>query len=201
MHCAARVSLNVMSDTSRVNQILESLEQGDPKAAEELLPAVYAELRQLAAARMSDERTGHTLAPTALVHEAYMRLVQPREPQQWNGRGHFFAAAAEAMRRILIEHARKRNAAKRGGEAIRVQWDSGDLFAPSRAPELIALDESLDRLEEQDADAALIVKLRFFAGLTIQQAAEQLGVSSRKADMLWAYARAWLRRDMDGDEA
>ncbi len=186
-----------MSDVSR---ILNQIEDGDPSAANQLLPLVYAELRRLAAARMSAERTDHSLAPTALVHEAYLRLVEQQQPQHFSGRGHFFFAAAEAMRRILIEHARKLGTAKRGGQVRRVELDAVDLFDPSRGPELIALDEVLDRLEEMDAEAAGVVKLRFFAGLTNRQAAEQLGISPRKADMLWAYARAWLRRAVENRE-
>ena len=182
---------------SSVSRLLKQIEEGNLSAANELLPLVYAELRNLAAMRMNDERAGHTLAPTALVHEAYLRLVGAQSASDWNGRGHFFSAAAEAMRRILVEYARKRNAAKRGGEAVRIDVEPNDLVDLSRAPELLALDEALDRLEEVDADAAAITKLRFFAGLTNRQAADELSVSPRKADMLWSYARAWLRRAMD----
>ncbi len=136
---------------NEVTRILRKIEQGQPEAAEQLLPLVYAELRELAAVRMADERSGHTLVPTALVHEAYVRLVQPEEIQVWNGRGHFFAAAAEAMRRILIEHARRRNTEKRGGGAARVDVEANDILAPSDSDELLALDAALTRLEQHDS--------------------------------------------------
>ena len=185
---------------SHIDHILDQIDDGDPSAANQLLRSVYAELRQLAAARMSNERTGHTLTPTALVHEAYLRLVK-QPSQKWSDRGHFFSAAAEAMRRILIDHARKRGTAKRGCDAKRVDLDAIDLFDPSRGPGLIALDEALDRLEQADAEAAQVVKLRFFAGLTNQQVAQHLGISPRKANMRWAYARAWVRRSIEDGKA
>jgi RNA polymerase sigma factor (TIGR02999 family) len=181
-----------------VTQILSAIEQGDPSAAEQLLPLVYDELRKLAADRLAEEKPGQTLQATALVHEAYLRLVDVDQARHWNGRAHFFAAAAEAMRRILIEQARRRSRAKHGGGRERAVLDSSAIVAPEIDQDLIALDEALDRLTTEDALAANLVKLRYFAGLTIPQAAEMLGVSPRKADFLWSFARAWLRREIEG---
>jgi RNA polymerase sigma factor (TIGR02999 family) len=181
-----------------VTRLLQSIEQGDSTAAEELLPLVYNELRRLARSHMSHERSDHTLQPTALVHEAYLRLVGA-DGATWNSRGHFFSAAAEAMRRILVENARRRARQKHGGGRIREELPESRIAAPSVTDELLALDEALERLTSEDRQSAELVKLRYFAGLTIPQAAEVLGVSPRKADFLWSFARAWLRREVAGD--
>jgi RNA polymerase sigma factor (TIGR02999 family) len=175
---------------SEVTRILSAIKQGDVHAAEQLLPLVYDELRQLAAQRLAQEKPGQTLQATALVHEAYLRLVGD---QHFDTRGHFFAAAAEAMRRILVESARRKMRLKRGGEKARVDLDAIELAAPQADDDVLALDEALTRLGEADSDAAELVKLRYFAGLSIPQAAEALGIGARSADRLWAYARAWLR--------
>jgi len=175
-----------------VTRILSAIEQGDPHAAEKLLPLVYDELRKLAADRMAQERPGQTLEATALVHEAYLRLVNKDEVQHWNSRGHFFAAAAEAMRRILIENARRKQRLRHGRDLQRHDVDAVELASPQTPDELLALSEALDRLALTNARAAQLVKLRFFAGLTNEDAAKALGVSSRKATQVWAYARAWL---------
>jgi RNA polymerase sigma factor (TIGR02999 family) len=180
-----------------VTRVLGAIERGDPKAAAQLLPLVYDELRKLAGARMALERPGHTLDATALVHEAYLRLVGGEQPRAWNGRGHFFAAAAEAMRRILVEAARRRACARHGSGRGRVDLDASGLVAPVVGGDLLALDEALTRLGADDPLAADLVKLRYFAGLTIPQAAGLLGVSPRKADFLWSFARAWLRREIE----
>jgi RNA polymerase sigma factor (TIGR02999 family) len=174
-----------------VTRILSAIEQGDPRAANQLLPLVYDELRKLAAQRLAQEAAGHTLQPTALVHEAYLRLVGEEEPR-WQSRGHFFAAAAEAMRRILVDHARRRAAQKRGGDARRVAWNDQLAVADQQDEDLLALDEALSELEQHDAQAAALVKFRYFSGLSHQQAAEALGISRRVADRVWAVARAWL---------
>jgi RNA polymerase sigma factor (TIGR02999 family) len=198
----------MLSSMSEVTRILSAIEQGDPRAAEQLLPLVYDELRKLAAQKLSQERPDLTLQPTALVHEAYLRLVGPAgsgspgsasRDQDWNSRGHFFAAAAEAMRRILVENARRHSRAKHGGGRERVELDSSAIAAPEIDQDLIALDEALDRLAAADPLSAQVVKLRYFAGLTIPQTAEMLGVSPRKADFLWSFARAWLRREIEGE--
>jgi RNA polymerase sigma factor (TIGR02999 family) len=178
-----------MSDVTR---ILSKIEAGDPAAAEQLLPLVYDELRKLAAARLAHESPGQTLTSTALVHEAYLRLVNVSEPQPWNGRGHFFAAAAEAMRRILVDQARRRKAVKRGGDAAREELHESAIAAPRPAKELLAVNDVLDHLAEVDPLAANLVKLRFFAGLTMSETAAALGISVRSAQDVWAYARAWL---------
>lgn len=181
---------------SEVTRILSAIEQGDPRAAEQLLPLVYDELRSLAARRIAQEKPGQTLDATALVHEAYLRLANVPEGQQWNSRGHFFAAAAEAMRRILVEQARRKQADKHGGGRPRVDLPD-DLAAPQhRSDDLLALDEALTRLEDHDPDAARLVTLRYFAGLSHQEAAEVLGVSRGAADRLWALGRAWLFRQL-----
>jgi RNA polymerase sigma factor (TIGR02999 family) len=178
---------------SDILQTLNSMEQGDPHAASQLLPLVYEELRRLAAQKLAQEQPGQTLQPTALVHEAYLRVVGPdKGGQQWDGRGHFFAAAAEAMRRILVERARSRATLKRGGERGRLDLDQVELACDDRPDELLALDEALAELERHDAAAAQLVKLRYYVGLTHQQAADTLGISRRAADRLWALARAWL---------
>jgi RNA polymerase sigma factor (TIGR02999 family) len=182
-----------------VTRILSAIEQGDPQAAEQLLPLVYHELRKLAAQRMTQEAPGQTLQATALVHEAYLRLVDVEKVQHWNSRGHFFAAAAEAMRRILVENARRNRSLKRGGARTREKLDEENLLAPQAPDELLALDDALSQLAMTDAQAAELVKLRYFAGLTVKQAAEALGVAPRTADFLWAFARAWLLRKLDGE--
>jgi len=178
-----------MSDVTR---ILSAIEQGDPSAAEQLLPLVYEELRHLAAAKLAQERPGQTLEATALVHEAYLRLVDTDKAKQWNSRGHFFAAAAEAMRRILIDRARHKATAKRGGELRRIDLDHASSVDDGREAELLALDEALIEFERHDRQAAGLVKLRYFVGLSHQEAAEALGIGRRAADRLWALARAWL---------
>lgn len=177
---------------TEVTQILTALAAGDPRGAEELLPLVYEELRNLAAARLALEQPGYSLQPTALVHEAYLRLVGNGQPHDWNGCGHFFAAAAEAMRRILINRARDKHRLKRGGRRKRVDLDA--LIDPVTAPvaDLLELDEALERLAEAKSQAAELVKLRYFAGFTQREAATALGLPSRSADRLWAFARAWL---------
>jgi RNA polymerase sigma factor (TIGR02999 family) len=181
---------------SEITHILSALEQGDPHAADQLLPLVYDELRTLAAQRMAREAPGQTLQSTALVHEAYLRLVTDEQKASWNSRGHFFAAAAEAMRRILIENARSKSSLKRGGPLKRQQLDEEGLAAAETPEDLLALDEALAQLAVVDAEAAQLVKLRYFAGMTIKEAAAALGISSRNADYVWAFARAWLLRKM-----
>jgi RNA polymerase sigma factor (TIGR02999 family) len=183
---------------SDVTAILSAIEQGDPHAAERLLPLVYEELRKLAAQRLGQEKAGQTLQATALVHEAYLRLVDVDKAQRWNSRGHFFAAAAEAMRRILVEQARSKRAEKRGGGHRRVEVQVGDLAAHEGDPKVLALDEALAKLERQHPPKAQLVKLRYFAGLSIREAAAALGISTATADRYWAYARAWLQREMSG---
>jgi RNA polymerase sigma factor (TIGR02999 family) len=187
---------------NEVTRTLDAIEQGDPDAAAQLLPLIYDELRRLAAQKLSREKPGQTLQATALVHEAYLRLLASpghksgEQEQHWNSRGHFFAAAAEAMRRILVEQARRKQADKHGGGRLRLDLPE-DLAAPeSRADDLVALDEALGRLERHDPDAARLVKLRYFAGLSHQEAAETLGLSRGAADRLWALARAWLFRQL-----
>ena len=181
---------------SEVTRILSAIEQGDPHAAQQLLPLVYDELRQLAAAKLAQEKPGQTLQATALVHEAYLRLVDVNRPPHWNSRGHFFAAAAEAMRRILVDQARRKQADKRGGRRLRVDLPDDLAAPPAQADDLVALDEALSRLERHDADAARLVKLRYFAGLSHQQAAQAMGLSRGAADRLWTLARAWLFRQL-----
>jgi RNA polymerase sigma factor (TIGR02999 family) len=175
-----------------VTQILEDIEHGDPRAAEQLLPLVYEDLRRLAAAKMARESPDHTLQATALVHEAYVRLVDQNRQPNWNHRGHFFAAAAEAMRRILVESARRRRSLKEGGNLSRTPLDEAEIAAPGRHPDLLALDEAISLLDAHRPDVAKLVMLRYFAGLTMEQAAESLGISLRTAERNWTYARAWL---------
>jgi RNA polymerase sigma factor (TIGR02999 family) len=184
-----------------VTRILSAIEHGDPGAAQELLPLVYDELRKLAAQKLVHEKPGQTLQATALVHEAYLRLADVDQPQRWNGRGHFFAAAAEAMRRILIENARRKQRIKHGGLRQRVDLDELQLSAVEGLDstiDVLALDEALTRLAILDATKAELVKLRFFAGLTLEQAAGVLDLSPTTADRYWAFARAWLFRELDG---
>ena len=183
-----------------VTCILSAIEQGDPTAADQLLPLVYDELRKLAAQKLAQEKPGQTLQATALVHEAYLRLVGGHDPG-WDGRGHFFAAAAEAMRRILVERARQKAALKQGGRHRRLGLDDLDLAAPGaeNPDELLALDEALGELERHDEPAARLVKLRYYAGLSHQEAADALGIGRRAADRLWALARAWLYQRLSED--
>jgi RNA polymerase sigma factor (TIGR02999 family) len=181
---------------SEVTRLLSSIEQGDPSAAEQLLPLVYEELRRLAARKLAQETPGRTLEATALVHEAYLRLVDVEKAQHWNSRGHFFAAAAEAMRRILVEQARRRKAAKRGGHSERQALAPSEIAAPAADEHLLAVHDALDDLARTDPQAATLIALRFFGGMTMTEAADALGLSVRSAHDLWAYARSWLRRQM-----
>ena len=185
---------------SEVTRILSAIEQGEPHAAEQLLPLVYDELRRLAAQKLVHEKPGQTLQATALVHEAYLRLVDTEKVQHWNSRAHFYAAAAEAMRRILVERARSKQRLKRGGGAQRQELDDHLLVADDRVDELLAVHEALDELERHDPQAAALVKLRFFAGFEHQQAADMLGISRRVADRLWLLARTWLYRALRDEE-
>src|SRR5271157_4844543 len=178
-----------------VTRILSDIAQGDARAAEQLLPLVYEELRKLAAARMAEEAPGNTLNATALVHEAYLRLVGPADAARWDNRGHFFAAAAEAMRRILVESARRKQRQKHGGGRARDPEDA-EIPCPHRPERMLALDDALDRLGTTNPPAAELVKLRYFAGFRNADAAELLGISPRKANQIWAYARAWLREEL-----
>jgi RNA polymerase sigma factor (TIGR02999 family) len=184
---------------SEVTRILSALAQGDPRAADELLPLIYQELRRLAAEKMSQERPGQTLQATALVHEAYVRLVEGEKAQHWNSRGHFFAAAAEAMRRILVENARRKRGPKRGGGVQRVNLDEAVSYSPEPADELLSLNEALDRLAHEDPRKAELVRLRYFTGLSVQEAAEVLGISRATADRYWAYAKVWLYCAISGE--
>ena len=181
---------------SDVTQILSQIESGDPHAAEQLLPLVYDELRKLAAAKLAQEKPGQTLQATALVHEAYIRLVDAEKAQHWNSRGHFFGAAAEAMRRILVETARQKKRRKRGGGQQGRPLAEAELLADDRMDEILGVDTALDDLAAQDPQAAALVKLRFFAGLTNEEAAAAIGVSTRSAERLWVYAKAWLRETL-----
>jgi RNA polymerase sigma factor (TIGR02999 family) len=186
---------------NEVTRLLTSIEQGDPHAAEQLLPLVYDELRQLAARKLAQEKPGQTLQATGLVHEAYLRLVEGREAgqeQSWDGRGHFFAAAAEAMRRILVEIARRKRSRKRGGRLLRRPLDPEAVAAPEAPADVLALDEALTRLAAVQPRAAKLVNLRYFAGLTNKEAAAALGVSARTAAADWAYARSWLLAELEG---
>ena len=180
-----------------VTQILHQIESGDPTAAAQLLPLVYGELRQLAASRMLDERPDHTLQATALVHEAYMRLVDGDEVDHWNSRGHFFIAAAEAMRRILVEHARSKDRLKRGGQWKQRDMDLGELLSPVKRDEVLVVGAALDELEARKPQAAMLVKLRYFAGFTNAEAAKIVGISPRKANQIWTYARAFLQAETE----
>jgi len=180
---------------SSVTRILLAIEKGDPVAADELLPLVYHELRKLAAHRMANEAPGQTLQPTALVHEAYLRLVG-NEDKKWAGRAHFFAAAAEAMRRILIDNARRKRAQKHGGGQQRLDIQDVDIAADAKDDELLAVHEALDKFAAQDKKKTELVKLRYFAGLTVEQAAQVLGISEPTAKRWWTYARAWLYNEI-----
>jgi len=185
--------------SSDVTRILSAIEQGDPQAAEQLLPLVYDELRKLAAQKLVNEKPGQTLQATALVHEAYLRVVDTEKIQNWDSRRHFFAAAAEAMRRILVENARRKQRLRHGGEWRRTDLPD-DVADPSNSPDdVVAVDEALQKLAVADRKAAELVTLHYFGGLTIEQAAAVLGVSTRKAYNIWAYARAWLFRALDGE--
>jgi len=190
---------------AEVTHILSAFEQGDARAAERLLPLVYDELRRLAAQKLAQEKPGQTLQATALVHEAYLRLVggqapagSRQPPKPWESRGHFFAAAAEAMRRILVENARRKRSSKHGGGLVRHDLDDVQLAAPELDVDLLALDDALDRLAQKDAMKAELVKLRHFAALTIDEAALALGISATTANRYWAYARAWLHQEIAG---
>jgi RNA polymerase sigma factor (TIGR02999 family) len=186
---------------SEVTRILSAIEQGDPQAAEELLPLVYDELRKLAAQKLAQERPGQTLQATALVHEAYLRLVGAGGAQSWDGRGHFFAAAAEAMRRILVDNARRKQRLKHGGPLQRVELAEELLPLAGPNADVLAVHEALEQLTQQDPQTAELVKLHFFAGIPLEQAAELLGLSARTAYRNWNYARAWLFRRLDGGAA
>ncbi|MCI0334264.1 MAG: ECF-type sigma factor [Planctomycetes bacterium] len=182
-----------------VTQILSQIESGDPAAADQLLPLVYDELRKLAAARLAHEKPGQTLQATAMVHEAYLRLVDGDKAQHWNSRGHFFAAAAEAMRRILVENARRKQSQKAGGRHKKLSLHEADLATLDDSEKLLAIDDALDRLAAETPEAAELVKLRVFAGLTVNEAANALGVSRTTAFRHWTYARAWLRAEFAAD--
>jgi RNA polymerase sigma factor (TIGR02999 family) len=184
---------------SEVTRILSAIEHGDPKAGEQLLPLVYDELRKLAAVHLANERPGQTLQPTALVHEAYLRLVGDGGGSVWDGRGHFFAAAAEAMRRILVDRARQKGRQKRGGRFRRVDVDAADLATTATPDQLLAVDEALTRLAATDPAAARIVELRYFAGLSVEEAGAAVGISTATAYRHWNFARAWLFSELAGD--
>jgi RNA polymerase sigma factor (TIGR02999 family) len=176
--------------------ILSAIEQGDPGAAEQLQPLVYNELRRLAAQKLAQEKLGQTLQATALVHEAYLRLADPEGAQRWESRDPFFAVAGEAMRRILVEQARRRVATKRGAHVAREVLDPDEIVAPGPDEQILAIHDALDGLAQADSDAAVLVKLRFFGGMTMGEAADVLGISVRSAQDLWSYVRTWLRRRM-----
>ncbi len=185
---------------SEVTRILHSLDSGNAQAADELLPLVYEELRKLAAAKMAHEPANQTLQPTALVHEAWLRLTG-KEDVKWNGRAHFFGAAAEAMRRILVDNARRKHAARHGGNQQRLNVEDIEIAAPEKEAELLAINESLEKLAALDKQKAELVKLRYFVGLTIEESAAILGVSVPTANRWWTYARAWLYQQIQGDDA
>ncbi len=183
----------------KVACILSAIEHGDPTDADRLLPLVYNELRKLAAAKLARMAPGQSLTPTGLVHEAYLRLVDTQVPHDWNGRGHFFVAAAEAMKRILVERARRKKCQKRGGHLARQGIAEAEIAVPEVPGDLIALDEALAKLAASHPDAARLVTLRYFSGLTIEQASDVLNISPRTANRLWAYSRAWLLREIRGN--
>jgi RNA polymerase sigma factor (TIGR02999 family) len=184
---------------NEMTRILSAIDQGDPHAAAQLLPLVYDELRQLAAQRLAHEAPGQTLQATALVHEAYLRLVDVEKDQQWKGRGHFFAAAAEAMRRILVENARRKRGPKHGGACQRLDLEEALSYVEGPADELLSLSEALDQLAREDPKKAELVKLRYFTGLSVQEAADVLGISRATADRYWAYAKVWLYCAISGE--
>jgi RNA polymerase sigma factor (TIGR02999 family) len=186
---------------NEVTQLLNAMANGDLNAASQVLPLVYTELRQLAAQRLAHQQPGQTLQPTALVHEAYLRLVGDGQEPRWNGRGHFLAAAAEAMRHILVDNARRKRRAKHGGGRQRVPLDDAVPAPPASADDLLALDEALTRLAAEDPEAARVVQLRYFAGLSVEEAAEALGMSRAAAYRHWTFARAWLLEELAGDES
>jgi RNA polymerase sigma factor (TIGR02999 family) len=181
---------------SDVTRILEAAQQGDPRAADELLPLVYEEMRKLAASKMANEAAGNILQPTALVHEAWLRLVG-NQKQAWNGRAHFFGAAAEAMRRILIEHARRKRAERHGGGQARIDIAEMEIAVPAQDDELLAVSEALEKFAARDKQKAELVKLRYFVGLTTEEAAEVLGISVPTADRWWSFSRAWLFQEIE----
>jgi RNA polymerase sigma factor (TIGR02999 family) len=183
---------------TEITQILSAIEQGDPKAAEQLLPLVYDELRRLAAQKMAQEAPGQTLEATALVHEAYLRLVDVKQVQRWDSRGHFFAAAAEAMRRILIDNARRKGRLKHGGAHRRVDLASAEAISLASPDELLIIDDAIAKLAGEEPDAAQLVKLRYFAGLSVEDAAEMMGIARSSAYEHWTYARAWLHHEIYG---
>jgi RNA polymerase sigma factor (TIGR02999 family) len=185
---------------SEVTQLLNAMDQGDPHAAAQLLPLVYDELRRLAAARLADEPSGNTLQPTALVHEAYLRLVGSPNGEHWNHRGHFYAACAEAMRRILVEHARHKKRHKRGGQRQRLSLEAAESMVQTSIEDLPALDEALTRLAAHAPIKAEVVKLRFFAGLTMPEIAQALGLSLATAERYWTYARLWLYAELTDED-
>jgi RNA polymerase sigma factor (TIGR02999 family) len=206
--CSPRVILSNPSEAlhlgrrflmNDVTRILSAIDQGDPAAPEQLLPLVYEELRKLAAARLAHEKPGQTLQATALLHEAYVRLVDQKSPQRWDSRRHFFAAAAEAMRRILIESARRKSRQKHGGESCRKELDENDWITATTPDQLLAVDEALCRLSHEDPTAAEIVKLRYFAGMSLDEIAQVLDVHRATAFRQWAYARAWIRAELQPD--
>jgi RNA polymerase sigma factor (TIGR02999 family) len=182
-------------ESNDVTRLLNAIQSGNSKAAEELLPVVYEELRRLARHKMASESEGHTLQPTALVHEAWLRLGGTAQ-QNWQNRGHFFSAAAEAMRRILVDHARRKQSRKRGGELEREPWDESALVLSAPPDELLAVHEALEKFAVEDPASAELVKLRYFAGMTMEEAAETLRLAPRTAERMWTYARVWLRREI-----
>lgn len=184
---------------SEVTRIPSAIQQGDPRGAEQLLPLVYNELRRLASQRLARESPGQTLQATALVHEAYLRLVSVEKAQDWDSRGHFFAAVAEAMRRILIENARRKDRLKRGGDWNRINLDNAGLICMASPDERLIINDAIDKLATEDASAAQLVKLRYFAGLSVEQAAEMVGLPRSTAYEHWAYVRAWLRCELCGE--
>ncbi len=192
----ARSAFHALEQVNDVTRILNSLDQSGPEATKQLIPIIYEELRRLATAKMAHERPGQTLQATALVHEAWLRLVGADAPQHWNSRGHFFAAAAEAMRRILIENARRKATEKHGGKLERVDLSDVDVAIKTDDERLLLVDEALQKLAAQDQEAAELIKLRFFAGMSNAEAAQALGLSERTAGRLWAYARAWLFKEI-----
>ena len=184
-----------------VTQILSAIEAGDPRASGRLLPLLYDELRRLAAQKLANERPGQTLQATALVHEAYLRLVDVEQAQHWNSRGHFFAAAAEAMRRILVDKARRKSTAKHGGDWARIEIPDIESTTGSKSDNLLALDEALTKLAAEEPEKAELVKLRYFAGLSVEEAADALGISRTTASRYWTYARVWLFSELSDEEA